>query len=390
MTHTRRRFNLKIWGLALGYFCFYAPYSALVKATTTGLLPGLNQPVTGFHLLPPTIIGTVVLMLACTSLFGWWKYAGRRRLFGLNIIWPSPLVLLSGFGMAVIIVTTTLAYTFRGVSIVFALLLLRGGVLMLAPTFDLVFRRRVRWFSWCALGLSLMAVLVVLADVGSYDMSLLAGLNVVAYLSGYVLRLPCMNKLGKSEDRSAGLRYLVEEQLVAVFFLLTIPAALALSGWGSATLELRQGFASLLSSGLAAPGLLIGALYACLYFFGTLIYLDSRENSFCVPLNRSSSLLAGIFAAQTLAVLYGQRAPSAAELFGSVLIVAALLLLSPLHHGHRVAARVRRSLGVAYRAFTEDFAKQGSITIPIAQAASPEGVAVMDERLAKEERAAEG
>lgn len=389
MTHTRRRFNLKIWGLAFGYFCFYAPYSALVKATTTGLLPGLNAPVTGFHLLPPVIVGTVASMLACTSLLGWWKYAGRRRLFGVNLIWPSPLVLLSGFGTAVVIATTTLAYTFHGVSIVLALLLLRGGVLMLAPTIDFIFRRRVRWFSWCALGLSLTAVLVVLADVDNYSMSLLAWLNVAAYLSGYTLRLPCMNRMGKSEERSVRLRYLVEEQAVAAFFLLTIPVALALWGGGSAMSELGRGFAALPASGLAAPGLLIGTLYACLYFFGTLIYLDSRENSFCVPLNRASSLLAGIFAAQTLAVLYAQRAPSAAELFGSVLIVAALMLLSPLHHGHRVAARVRRSLGVAYRAFADDFAKQGAVAVSIAQAATPSSDASIDERLAKEERVAE-
>src|SRR5437764_132999 len=211
MAHTRRRFNLRVWGLALGYFCFYAPYSALVKATATGLLPGTGGPVVGFRLLPLTVISTAVLMLACTSLFGWWKYAGRRQFFGVSIICPSRLVFLSGLGTAVIIGTTTLAYTFNGVSIVLALLLLRGGVLIIAPTIDFLFRRRVRWFSWCALALSLAAVLVALADVNNYRMTLVAVLNTVAYLSGYLLRLPCINKLGKSEARNVALRYLVQE-----------------------------------------------------------------------------------------------------------------------------------------------------------------------------------
>ena len=68
-------------------------------------------------------------------------------------------------------------------------------------------------------------------------------------------------------------------------------------------------------------------------------------------------------------------------LSSSGLMIAALLILSPLHHGHRVAARVRHALGVAYRAFVDDFAKQSPARAPLAQAASPEGVAVIDDRL---------
>jgi hypothetical protein len=381
MAHTRRRFNLKIWGLALGYFCFYAPYSALVKVTTTGLLPGTGGPVTGFELLPSTVIGTAVLMMACTSLFGWWKYAGRRQFFGVSVVCPSRLVFLSGLGTAVIIGTTTLAYTFNGVSIVLALLLLRAGVLIVAPAIDFLFRRRVRWFSWCALALSLAAVLVALADVNNYRMTLVAGLNTLAYLSGYMLRLPCLNRLGKSEDRNVALRYLVEEQTVAVVLLVAIPAIFALIGRGVIMSELRHGFATFFAGGVAVPGLLIGALYACLYFFGTLIYLDARENTFCIPLNRASSLLAGGVATYALVDLFGQRPPSVAMLSSSGLIIAALLILSPLHHGHRVAGRVRHALGVAYRAFVDDFAKQSPARAPLAQAASPEGVAVIDDRL---------
>jgi hypothetical protein len=243
----------------------------------------------------------------------------------------------------------------------------------------------VRWFSWCALALSLAAVLVALADVNNYRMTVVAGVNTLAYLSGYLLRLPCLNRLGKSEDRSVALRYLVEEQLVAAVLLVAIPATFALIGEGVIASELRQGFVGLFAGGATAPGLLIGALYACLYFFGTLIYLDGRENTFCIPLNRASSLLAGVFATYVLADLFGQSPPSVAQLFSSGLIIAALLILSPLHHGHRVARRVRHALGVAYQAFIEDFAKQSPANAALAQAASPEGVAVINERLMDED-----
>jgi drug/metabolite transporter (DMT)-like permease len=383
---TRRRFNLRIWGLALGYFAFYAPYAALIKATTTGLLPSTRGAVKGFEVLPSTVIGTSFVLLAAASLFGWWKYARRRRIFGVNIIWPGKLVILSGFGTAIIIGTTTLAYTFTGVSIVFAILLLRGGVLIIAPAVDLLFRRRVRWFSWVALALSFAALLLALADVNNYQMTLVCALDITAYLIGYLIRLPCLNKLGKSEDVGVTYRYLVEEMSVAAILLVMIPAIFALIGQGQIMLDLRQGFANLFTSSITAPGLLVGALYACLYFFGTLIYLDARENTFCIPLNRASSLLAVVCATYVLADFYAQKPPSIAQLGSATLIVAALMFLSPLHHGHRVARKVRHALGVAYRAFVEDFAKQSPATAPFAQAASPENMSGMSERLPNEDR----
>lgn len=373
MAYKRRRFNLRIWGLALGYFSFYVPYSALLKLTTTGALPVTGGAVTGFEVLPPVIVGTIGGMLVWTTRLGWWKYARRRQCFGASVICPSGLVILSGFGTAIIIGTTTLAFAFTGASILFALLLMRGGVLVIAPAVDTLFGRRVRWFSWCALSLSLLAVVVALADVNNYQMSVVAGLTLAAYLFGYLLRLPCLNKLGKCEDRSVVYRYVVEEQIVAASFLVLIPSLFALIGWGGIMSELRHGFTTFFTSGVTAPGLLIGALYAGLYFFGTLIYLDARENTFCIPLNRASSLLAGLFVTYALADLLSMQGPSAAQLGSSILIIAALLLLSPLHHGHRVANRVRHALGVAYRAFAEDFGRQ-STSAPLAQTASPENM----------------
>ncbi|HJR08399.1 MAG TPA: hypothetical protein VJ842_14150 [Pyrinomonadaceae bacterium] len=377
---------MRIWGLALGYFAFYAPYAALVKAITSGLLPSTRGSVKGFEILPATVIATSFVLLAAASLFGWWKYAGRRRVFGVNVIWPNRLVFLSGFGTAIIIGTTTLAYTFTGVSIVFALLLLRGGVLIIAPAIDLLFRRRVRWFSWVALALSFAALVLALADVHNYQMTLVAALDITAYLSGYLIRLPCLNKLGKSEDIGVTYRYLVEEMLVAAILLVMIPAIFALIGQGQIMLELRHGFTNLFASSFTAPGLIIGALYAGLYLFGTLIYLDGRENTFCIPLNRASSLLAGVFATYVLADFFGQKPPSTVQLGSATLIVAALMFLSPLHHGHRVARRVRHALGVAYGAFVEDFAKQSPAAAPLAQTASPENMSGIAERLSDEDR----
>ncbi len=38
----RRWRGLGTWGLALGYFAWYVPYSALTKALSSGILPGFR------------------------------------------------------------------------------------------------------------------------------------------------------------------------------------------------------------------------------------------------------------------------------------------------------------------------------------------------------------
>jgi protein-tyrosine-phosphatase len=328
----RRHFKLRIWWLALGYFAFYAPYSFLIKILTTKMWPGVDGPVSGFRILPAVVIATAVVLLAIVTFRGWWKYASRREVGSVSVLSPPVIVLLSGFGTALIIGTTTLAFTFTGVSILFALLLMRGGVLLIAPSVDLLFRRRVRWFSWAALGLTLPAIAIALLDVNNYRLTTVAALTIGAYLCGYLLRLPCVTRLAKQEDTEITRRYFVDESIVALFFLISIPAGLALIGQGEIMLEFRRGFADILTSAMTIPAMLIGALYAGLYCFGTLIYLDCRENTFCVPLNRGSSLFAGLLATLVLAVLFGQAFPSEAQIGSAGLIALALLFLSPLHH----------------------------------------------------------
>ena len=62
----------RIWLMALGYFAFYIPYSALTKALSLGLLPGMSGPVSGFLILPATAIATSVALIAFITIGGGW------------------------------------------------------------------------------------------------------------------------------------------------------------------------------------------------------------------------------------------------------------------------------------------------------------------------------
>src|SRR3954454_14213685 len=163
-----------IWLFAFGFLAFYTPYAGLAKAVTAGLMPGVPRGLVGMEILPAAILGTVVTIPLIITLLGWWKYADVRNV--------TPAVALSGLGLALIIGSTTVAYTFNGISIVLALLLMRGGLLIMGPITDAAFGRRVRWFSWAALGVSFAALLVSLVAAKDHSLPLLAALNLAAYL----------------------------------------------------------------------------------------------------------------------------------------------------------------------------------------------------------------
>jgi len=121
MDQKKSNLKLSIWGLALGYFAFYVPYGSLTKAMSKGIVPGMSEAVSGFQMLPTVIFGTILGFATILLLTGWWKSAGRVKVFNLRIPFASnKFTFFSGIATATIIVTTTLAYSFTGISIVFA------------------------------------------------------------------------------------------------------------------------------------------------------------------------------------------------------------------------------------------------------------------------------
>ena len=343
MLTEKRRYGLGIWALGLGYYLSYTPYSGLTKALSGGLLTG--APVQGPVLLPISAIATVFGMFGFITVMGWWKYAGRREFFGVQVPFPRPLTFLSGVCLATIMGTTTLAFTFGGLSIVLVLVLLRGGTLVIAPIVDHIVGRRVRWFSWTAMFVSLAAVLMALSDASSYTLTIVAVIDVSAYLAAYFFKLQFMSRLAKSGEREATLRYFVEEQIVASPLLVITLIVLAVIGANDVMLGFRTGLTTFVTTPGAFFAVLVGLSYAALCICTTLIFLDRRENTFCMPMHCGSSMLSGFTATAILAYFFNQSAPTAAQSLSAGLLVVALGFLSPLHHFDRVLVRIKRALG---------------------------------------------
>lgn len=317
-----------IWGFAFGYFAAYIPYSLMTKIMSKGLLPSLDgRGLAGFSILPVTALATLVTMIIVISILGWWKYAKHSTVFGISVPHPTKWTLLSGIFTSLIIGTTTLAYTFEGMSIVMAMLLMRGGVLIIGPIVDSITKRSVRWFSWAGLTGALLALLVSLFDANNFNIPLAAGLVILVYLFSYFMRFQFMSRNAKSDKKDVNLRYFVEEQMVSTPMLVIILALFTLLK-GDIGADVRLGWTVHWNQPYLWALLLIGAMSQGTGFFGTLVFLDKNENTFCIPVNRSSSVLAGVIASFFLALFPGQNIPATSQLIGAGIIIVSILFLS--------------------------------------------------------------
>lgn len=317
-----------IWGFAFGYFACYVPYSFMTKVMSKGLLPSLDGTgLAGFSILPVTALATTLAMIVTISILGWWKYASHSKIFGFNLPHPTKWTFLSGVCTSLIIGTTTLAYTFEGLSIVFAMVLMRGGVLIIGPIVDKITKRKVRWFAYAGMSFALFALLVSLFDTSGYQVPLLAGIVIATYLASYFIRFQFMSRLAKSEDANANKRYFVEEQMTATPMFVIMLVLLAIFNTGEITESVRMGFTFHWGQPYIWALIMIGVLSQGTGVFGTLVFLDKNENTYCIPVNRSSSIIAGVLASYLLTLL-GVPAPATSRMIGAGLIVFAILFLT--------------------------------------------------------------
>src|SRR5262249_41244464 len=124
----------------------------------------------------------------------WWGHARRRTVAGVSIPFPGPETARSAFCMALIVGTTTLNFTFPGVSILLVLILMRILTLLIAPGVDLMRRRRIHLYSKLAVALSLASAVIALSDVANRRLTVLAVASLALYGLGYLGRFLVMSR----------------------------------------------------------------------------------------------------------------------------------------------------------------------------------------------------
>jgi hypothetical protein len=337
-----QRFPLE--GFVALYLLMYLPNVIITRLVTSTPHPDLGRPPTGLETLPASLIINLVLTYLLIWFSGWHRDANAVELAGRRVPVPTKYTLVSGFGTALILFTVPLSFTFEDVSIPFIQLLMRGDILLIAPLVDIVFGRKVRWWSWAALLMVLVALLITLSDRGGLRLPPLALATVILYTVGYFIRLAVMTKVSKTGDPASIRKYFVEEKIIALPLSVAALALLSWSGLGSQASELEWGFVKVWTDPVIVPLFGIGATLTVISVLSIVILLDARENAYCVPLERAASLLAGIGGALLLAWFWGQPQPRFAELVGAAILIGAIVLLS-------VAPRLSRRI-VSARAET--------------------------------------
>lgn len=319
---------LPLEGFVLLYLLAYLPNVIITRLVTTTPHPGLGRPLTGLETLPASLVINMVLTCGFIWLSGWHRDANHVELGALRVPFPTRYTVLSGFGTALILFTVPLSFTIPDVSIPFIQLIMRGDILIIAPLVDMMFGRKVRWWSWTALVMVLTALVIALSDRGGLKLPPIAILTVVLYTIGYFLRLYVMTKISKSGDPATVRRYFVEEKIIALPLSVVILGIISASGIGGQSGELAWGFVAVWSDPVLADLFWIGATLTVISVLAIIILLDPRENAYCVPLERAASLVAGVGGSLMLAWFWGGKMPRNAELIGAAILIGAIVLLS--------------------------------------------------------------
>lgn len=316
--------------IAFSYLLSYLPYVILTRYLATSGMDATRHHLTGLHILPVMLISAAVSTGGFIWLSGWGRAMHPLRIGALTLPGATRATTAAGLCTVLVLTTVPLSYTFRDVSIPFMQLLMRGDILIIAPLVDLLLRRRVHWWSWAALVLVGLALLHTLSARGGLALPPLAIITLILYTLGYFGRLWVMTAVAKDDDPARLRSFFSEEKLVA--FPIAI-LSLWVIAWtdhtpGSAGEQLLWGFTQAWRSQHLPAMVLTGLMVCATGVFSGLILLDGRENSFCVPLERSASILAGVGGSALLALFLGGAWPSKADFIGAALLLLAVLVLS--------------------------------------------------------------
>ncbi len=301
-----------IWRPALLYGASYAVFGVYTHRVAASIIEAVGAE-QGRRLIVLGLCAGLMLVVPA-FVYGLHRLARRRGAPAARI---SITAAVSGAAAVVIAIATVMAFSFGGVSMVLALLLMRALILIVSPVIDVASRRPIRRHSVVALALSLCAVFYSLSGLprDRIGEGFFAVLGV--YLLGYVVRLSIMSREAKTLSPGQRASYAKYEFTALIAGALLLSAMILLRDWSV--------FAG--APGLSLKAAAIGLAYGFVLLGGTLVYLHPREHSFTVPVNRAASLLGGMGGAAIGAAIGVSAAPPAQDFISGAIIVIALAVL---------------------------------------------------------------
>ncbi|HVP37724.1 MAG TPA: hypothetical protein VMS93_00925 [Candidatus Saccharimonadales bacterium] len=345
--------------LCIGYFFFYVLTGIFAKVFTGGYplrMPELS------YLVSNTLGGSAIAVLVVFAA-RWLPLKSNRLVKWGPFTVPSEVayIIPSGICTAIVIPGTTLMYTLKGVSVMVAMVIMRGCIIVVSRMVDAIqirqgiLKKRVyaeeNWavlFALLAVATNLLLLPLVNALAargipapewlgikpsaagGGFD--LFHAVVLCLYLTAYMIRIYIMNYFKNTRGKGVPLDnqgFFAVEQISACISMLALVAlfyfAAPALGWRG---PLLQDFRSAVQH-LDVRAVLAGVPFGIVAFFSVFIFMfKGRTATFAGLVNRLTSLLAGTAATLFMFFVFHSSFPSAQDWVSVVFILVAVYFLT--------------------------------------------------------------
>jgi hypothetical protein len=345
-----------------GYFLFYMATGVLVKYFT-----GIRDPrMSDLAYLVNNTAGSSIVAVGTVLALGWFrlKSNGTKRILGITMPMEFAYIIPSGLCTAIVIPTTTLMYLLP-ISVMVAMVIMRGSVIVISRIVDAVqirqgiLKKRVyaeeNWgvvFAILAVATNVLLIPVVVAleargmavasrlglresDLeGTFDfLGNAAALTIMgAYIAAYSVRIYIMNYYkntrakGVPQDNKG---FFAVEQIAASVVMLIGGTLLF---WSPALFGAAGPVIDQFRAAVVRPdpwAVLSGIPWGIVAFFSVFLFMfKGRTATFAGLVNRLVSLLAGTAATLFMAAVFGQRPPKVQDWVSFAFILVAVYFLS--------------------------------------------------------------
>ncbi|MBU1241750.1 hypothetical protein KKD52_10035 [Myxococcota bacterium] len=332
--------------LCIGYFIFYVITGVSVKYFLNGA-PGFPA-MEGMEFLVYSTAGGMGISMLVVMILKWYRFESpnRAKLGPFDVPAEFLYIIPSGICTAVVVPTTTLLYSFDGISVMVAMVLMRGSVIVISRFVDElqirqgILKRTVYMEENIAVIIAIATVALGILSPAKGGASPFSSVPVmvifISYICAYALRIYIMNYYKNTRPKGAtgsNNGFFAIEQITATttvglvtLVLLVLYTAGVVSGPRSTCVA-----ESILSP---TPGwwywaLLAGAAYGVVAFFSVFIFMfKGRTATFAGLVNRLTSLVAGTIATLLFAVMFGGKYPHYMDWVGLALILVAVAFMT--------------------------------------------------------------
>jgi hypothetical protein len=330
--------------LCFGYFFFYVITGIAVKffLSTGEGYPGLP----GMEYLVYNTAGGAFVATGVVLVLKWYKLDSLKSTKFLGITMPVeiPYIIASGVCTAVVIPTTTLMYSFRNISVMVAMVVMRGAVIIIGRIVDAIqikqgiLTKKVYFEENIAMVFALVAVGVKLfVGTGDGKQSPFSSLPVIiifsAYITAYAIRIYIMNyykntrKVDAKKDNNKAF-FAIEQISSTVTLMLVTVTTLLIIKYAGITGERSTNFMNAFVNtnfDWMPLAFLAGIGFGIVAFFSVFIFMfKGRTATFAGLVNRLTSLIAGTVSTLIFAVFFTGSFPHLIDWISLIFIVIAV------------------------------------------------------------------